>query len=154
MHQHPDVLSSFARELVANTNTRQFRFSHDTHTDSLPGYVALMANIIATANDQTTNFSVDDGTRLVLALEDNGIDILHKCGGYAKCTTCKVVFENGEPADRTDAESELAEARDLGSARLSCQILADGDMTLQVAMTVTSTDFDDAGDRPQSMITP
>ncbi len=34
---------------------------------------------------------VEDGKRLVLAIkEDLGIDILHKCGGNAMCTTCRV----------------------------------------------------------------
>lgn len=113
-----------------------------------------MARITATANDDTSTFEVDDGTRLVLALEDNGIDILHKCGGYAKCTTCRVDFESGEPTDRTPAEQEIADARDLGDSRLSCQLLAEGEMELTVAMTVTSTDFDDPGDTPEPGITP
>ena len=30
------------------------------------------------------------GKKLVLALEDAGIDILHRCGGNARCTTCRV----------------------------------------------------------------
>ena len=113
-----------------------------------------MANIKATANGDTTTFEVDDGTRLVLALENNGVDILHKCGGWAKCTTCKVTFEAGEPSDRTAAETELADNRDLGDARLSCQLLADGEMELTVAMTVSTSDFDDAGDTPAETITP
>ena len=37
-----------------------------------------------------------EGRKLVLALEDGGIDILHRCGGNAKCTTCRVeVLEIG-----------------------------------------------------------
>ena len=34
-------------------------------------------------------FEVEEGRRLVLALEDAGIDILHRCGGNARCTTCR-----------------------------------------------------------------
>jgi ferredoxin len=113
-----------------------------------------MATITATANGSTSTFEVADGTKLVLALENNGIDILHKCGGYAKCTTCKVQFDAGEPALKTDAETELAENRDLGSARLSCQIQAVGDMTLTAAMTVASSDFDEPGSTPEAVITP
>ena len=30
-------------------------------------------------------FEVEKGKKLVLALEDNGIHILHRCGGEAKC---------------------------------------------------------------------
>ncbi len=113
-----------------------------------------MAHITATANDETTTFDVADGTRLVLALEQNGVDILHKCGGYAKCTTCQVTFESGEPGSRTDAETEIADARDLGDARLSCQMVADGDMTLTVGMTLSASDFDDAGPEPEPTVTP
>lgn len=113
-----------------------------------------MAKITATADDQTTTFDVEDGTRLVLALEDNGVDILHKCGGFAKCTTCRVVFETGEPAETTEAEAEIAESRDLGDARLSCQILAEGEMALTAVMTVSNSDFDDPGDTPEPQITP
>ena len=92
-----------------------------------------MAHITATANNSTSTFEVADGTKLVLALEENGVDILHKCGGYAKCTTCQVQFDVGEPSSKTEAEAELAENRDLGSARLSCQIEAVGDMALRAA---------------------
>jgi ferredoxin len=37
-------------------------------------------------------FEAEEGRKLVLALEDNGVDILHRCGGNAKCTTCRVEF--------------------------------------------------------------
>jgi ferredoxin len=113
-----------------------------------------MARITATANDSTSTFEVADGTRLVLALEENGIDILHKCGGYAKCTTCRVQFDVGEPSSKTEAETEIAENRDLGAARLSCQIEASGDMTLTAVMTVSSSDFDEPGPTPAAEITP
>ena len=49
-------------------------------------------------------FEVAAGTRLVLALEDNGGDPLHRCGGYARCTTCRVEFLSGEPDTMTEAE--------------------------------------------------
>ena len=40
--------------------------------------------------------SVTEGKRLVLAIEqDAGVDILHACGGNARCTTCRVEFIDG-----------------------------------------------------------
>ncbi len=33
---------------------------------------------------------VAEGRRLVLGIEDAGIDILHRCGGNARCATCRV----------------------------------------------------------------
>ena len=48
---------------------------------------------------------VADGKRLVLAIEqDAKVDILHACGGNARCTTCRVEFIDGEPAPHTAAE--------------------------------------------------
>ena len=42
---------------------------------------------------------VEDGKRLVLAIEqDAHVDVLHACGGNARCTTCRVEFIEGEPA--------------------------------------------------------
>src|SRR5690349_8861121 len=48
---------------------------------------------------------VESGKRLVLAIEqDAGVDILHTCGGNARCTTCRVEFVSGEPSPMTKAE--------------------------------------------------
>ena len=48
---------------------------------------------------------VDNGKRLVNAIEkDAGVDILHACGGNARCTTCRIEFVNGEPTRMTKAE--------------------------------------------------
>ena len=36
-------------------------------------------------------FDIEDGKRLVLALEEDAkVDQLHACGGNARCTTCRV----------------------------------------------------------------
>jgi ferredoxin len=74
-------------------------------------------------------FDVDEGKRLVLAIEeDGGVDIMHECGGYARCTTCRVEFLEGEPNDMTQAELAMLVIRNLlGKARLSCQVLCDRD---------------------------
>ena len=50
---------------------------------------------------------VEEGKRLVLAIEkDAGVDILHACGGNARCTTCRIEFVDGEPARMTRAGFE------------------------------------------------
>jgi ferredoxin len=95
------------------------------------------------------------GRRLVLALEDGGVDILHRCGGYAECTTCRVHFLEGEPERMTIAERERLQARDLiGKARLSCQILCETDMKIEVLQRLSTSDFDEPGPRPKDTITP
>ena len=100
-------------------------------------------------------FEVTDGTRLVLALEDNGIDVMHRCGGYAGCTTCRVEFAEGEPPAMTVAEHDVLEKRDLlGSARLSCQIRCEGTMAVTPLVRVSSSGAEGPGARPEDQITP
>ncbi len=93
--------------------------------------------------------------RLVNALEGNGIDILHRCGGYAGCTTCRVEFIDGEPVSMTEAEKKKLTERDLvGKARLSCQILCTHDMSIRVLMTLANSGLPDPGGAPEQQITP
>ena len=104
----------------------------------------------------TGTFDVEEGKRLVLAIEeDAGVDILHRCGSYAKCTTCRIEYLEGEPEKMTQAELEVLESRNLlGEVRLSCQALCDHDMKVRVLMTVTSTGLDGPGPKPEPEITP
>ena len=101
-------------------------------------------------------FDIKEGKRLVLAIEeDAGMDIMHECGGYARCTTCRVEFLKGEPEMVTQAELAMLIMRNLlGKARLSCQVLCDRDMKVRVLMTVSSTGARGPGWKPQREITP
>jgi ferredoxin len=101
-------------------------------------------------------FDIPENKRLVLAIEeDAGVDILHRCGSYAKCTTCRIEYLEGEPERMTKAELEVLESRDLlGQVRLSCQALCDHDMKVRVLMTVSSTGLDGPGPKPKPEITP
>ena len=101
------------------------------------------------------SFEADDSMRLVRAIEENGVDILHRCGGLAKCTTCRVEFIEGEPQTMTRAEHDRLENKELlGQVRLSCQILCDHDMTVRVVNRLSETDLSDAGPEPMDVITP
>ena len=98
---------------------------------------------------------VESGKRLVLAIEqDAHVDILHACGGNARCTTCRVEFIDGEPATHTAAEKERLAARGLTGVRLSCQILCDHDMTVRPVMRLAGSGRADPGPTPQDTITP
>ncbi len=100
-------------------------------------------------------FDVPDGKRLVLAIEqDAHVDILHACGGNARCTTCRVEFIDGEPAADTAAEVERLAARGLTGVRLSCQILCDHDMTVRAISRLEGSGRPDPGPTPESVITP
>ena len=98
---------------------------------------------------------VPDGKRLVLAIEQNaGVDVLHACGGNARCTTCRVEFSAGEPAKRTAAERQGLAARGVTGVRLSCQIICDHDMTVRAISRLTGSGRPDPGPTPATEITP
>jgi ferredoxin len=98
---------------------------------------------------------VADGKRLVLAIEqDAKVDVLHACGGNARCTTCRVEFIAGEPSARTAAEREVLAARGLTGVRLSCQIICDHDMTVRAISRLTGSGRQDPGPTPATEITP
>ena len=98
---------------------------------------------------------VESGKRLVLAIEqDAGVDVLHACGGNARCTTCRVEFIEGEPPQMTAAERQVLTSRGVTNARLSCQIVCDHDMTVRAISRLTGSGRADAGPPPNTGITP
>ena len=108
-----------------------------------------MAKIQAETATGVVETSAPEGKKLVLALEDAGIDILHRCGGNARCTTCRVEVLDGDPGEigelernRLAVESELA-----ANVRLSCQIHVKDDLKVRVVNQVSVRGMD-AGPRP------
>lgn len=99
---------------------------------------------------------VATGKRLVLAIEETGVEIGHRCGGNARCTTCRVSFDAGEPTTMTRAEyDKLSERGLLGQYRLSCQIECDHDMSIaEVAMTRANQGWTDTGPAPEPTVMP
>jgi len=98
---------------------------------------------------------VPDGQRLVLAIEAQGVNIGHRCGGYAHCTTCRVEFLDGEPDTMTEAEYAILKTRALlGQYRLSCQIVCNHDMSVRPGITRESAGWDDTGPTPEPTVTP
>ena len=90
-----------------------------------------------------------EGKKLVLSLEDAGIDILHRCGGNAKCTTCRVEILEGDPGEMGELErNRLAIEADLApNVRLSCQIRVKDDLKVRV-INQASVRGIDPGPRP------
>jgi len=80
------------------------------------------------------SFDVEPGTKLVLGIEDAGIDIMHACGGNARCTTCRVQVVSGDLTPMAELERDrLAREADLGpDIRLSCQVRVESDLTVRV----------------------
>ena len=95
--------------------------------------------------------SCDEGRRLVLCVEDAGVDILHRCGGNARCTTCRVEILEGDAGPMTEPERErLSRVDDLApNTRLSCQVQLRGDLTIRVLRRLRDNpDMSDPGPRP------
>ena len=98
--------------------------------------------------------NVADGTRLVNAIESAGVDILHACGGNARCATCRVQFVSGEPQKMTIAERTKLDEKGLSGVRLSCQITVDGDMTVRAISRLEGSGRPDPGRTPEATIQP
>ena len=102
--------------------------------------------------EDSPTIQLDTGRRLVLAIEDAGIDILHRCGGQARCTTCRVEILSGDPGPMTEAESaRLAREENLPpNVRLSCQV-SDilTDLTINVVSRLSTSGLEDPGPRPE-----
>ena len=98
---------------------------------------------------------VESGKRLVLAIEqDVHVDILHACGGNARCTTCRIEFISGEPSRMTMAEKTRLAERSLTGVRLSCQIVCDHDMTVRAISRLAGSGRPDPGRTPEPTIQP
>jgi len=108
-----------------------------------------MPNIEATTASGRQTIDAPQGKKLVLVLEDAGIDILHRCGGNARCTTCRVEILEGDPGEMRELErNRLAlEAELADNVRLSCQIRVSGDLSVRVINQVSVRGMD-AGPRP------
>ncbi|HEY0429124.1 MAG TPA: 2Fe-2S iron-sulfur cluster-binding protein [Pyrinomonadaceae bacterium] len=108
-----------------------------------------MRKITADTADGVVAFEAEEGKKLVLCLEDNGIDILHRCGGNARCTTCRVEVIAGDPGEILEPErAVLATKTDLNDhTRLSCQVRLTDDLHVKV-VNQASVKGIDAGPRP------
>lgn len=109
-----------------------------------------MPKITAETAGGTLAFECDHGKKLVLCIEDNGVDILHRCGGNARCTTCRVEVLSGDPGEIGEAEKAiLATKTDLNDhTRLSCQVRLIDDLHVKVINQASVMGID-AGPRPE-----
>ena len=108
-----------------------------------------MPKITAETAAGTVEFEADAGRKLVLCLEDNGVDILHRCGGNAKCTTCRVDVISGNAGEIGEAEAAVLGSKpDVAeNTRLSCQVRVNDDLNVKVTNQASVAGMD-AGGRP------
>ena len=108
-----------------------------------------MPKVEATTASGTQTIEAPEGKKLVLVIEDAGIDILHRCGGNARCTTCRVELLEGDAGEMGELErNRLAMEAELApNVRLSCQIRVHNDLKVNV-INQASVRGIDAGPRP------
>ena len=108
-----------------------------------------MPTITAETASGTQTLEAPEDKKLVLAIEDAGIDILHRCGGNARCTTCRVEVLEGDPGEMRELErNRLAMETGLAeNIRLSCQIRIHDNLKVKVVNQVSVRGMD-AGPRP------
>jgi ferredoxin len=113
------------------------------------GGIQGMPRIEAETATGVQAFEAAAGRKLVLAIEDAGIDILHRCGGQAKCTTCRVEVLAGDPGEMGEAErNRLAVETALAeNVRLSCQVHVNDALKVKV-INQSSVRGLDPGPRP------
>ena len=114
-----------------------------------------MPTIKAETADGLKELECEAGRKIVLCLEDNGIDILHRCGGNARCTTCRIEVIEGELDPMREPEQAILSTKeDLApNTRLSCQNRLNGDIHIRV-VNQASVKGMDAGPRPAEEDTP
>lgn len=114
-----------------------------------------MPRITAITATGTIAFDAVEGRKLVLEIEDNGIDILHRCGGNARCTTCRVEILSGDPGEIREPEAAILSTKtDVNDhTRLSCQVRVHDDLHVKVINQASVAGID-PGTRPVEETTP
>lgn len=111
----------------------------------------LEATTVGVQIEGVGSVEIEEGRRLVLGLEDAGVDILHRCGGNARCATCRVEILEGETTEITEAEElrlERLSHREV-TTRLSCQVRVTSELTIRVCNRLSEQpQLGDAGPRP------
>jgi len=86
---------------------------------------------------------VADGTNLLQAAEQLGYEVRHDCGGFANCSTCRVIIEGGMEnlsEIEFDEENMLDVAALIPPYRLACQAKVHGDVVVRVPADETIED--------------
>jgi 2Fe-2S ferredoxin len=78
---------------------------------------------------------IPTGTSLLDAAEQMGLTLRHDCGGFATCSTCRIVIVEGMlnlTEIDLDEENMLDEAKLTAPYRLSCQAKIQGDVVVRI----------------------
>lgn len=78
---------------------------------------------------------IEEGTSILDASEKLGLELRHDCGGFATCSSCRVMVVDGVnnlTEIDLDEENMLEEAELPDPFRLSCQATIKGDVVLHI----------------------
>ncbi|HSG06337.1 MAG TPA: 2Fe-2S iron-sulfur cluster-binding protein [Nitrospiria bacterium] len=78
---------------------------------------------------------IPEKSTLLEAADQMGVDLAHECGGFATCSTCRVIVQEGDGnlSDIEFDEENMLEVAELNPPhRLSCQARILGDVTVRI----------------------
>lgn len=118
--------------------------------------IRLLLEALMSKLEIIVDIELQEEMKLLNAIKEASVDIGHRCGGNAGCTTCRVEFLEGEPDKMTRAEYNKLKDKDmLGKFRLSCQITCKTDMKIKPIMTLQNVEgWTDTGPAIAAAITP
>jgi len=93
-----------------------------------------MFNVTFTGHHEIT-LEVEQEQSLLLVAKRAGVPLTHRCGGHARCGTCRVrVVEGGEHlTERGETETRILDILKADpDERLACQSWVRGDVTIRV----------------------
>lgn len=80
------------------------------------------------------DFEVEEGTTILDACLDHGVEVDHACGGVCACSTCHIWVESGMEnlnESEEDEEDRLEDAKGMNlKSRLACQCKLSGDVEI------------------------
>jgi 2Fe-2S ferredoxin len=86
-----------------------------------------------------TSVETEEGKSVLETALEHQIHLEHACGGFAACTTCHVIIEEGENnlSEMEELEEDMLDNVEGGTlrSRLGCQAKVSGDIVVQIPKT-------------------
>lgn len=92
----------------------------------------LPTNDIVISVNETDNFKVKAGSKLLDILNDAGIAVPAACGGKGTCGQCKVIVRSGTGKALATEAARLTRRDIAAGFRLACQVTARTDLSIEV----------------------
>jgi len=98
---------------------------------SAPGQTASQHQVVFLG--QEASIAVANGTTILDAALEAGVDLNNYCGGMCSCGSCRITIVEGEVSPRDDIEETTLElVRENEFDRLGCQTRILGDISVEI----------------------